>query len=953
MKRGDFGRVRFIEFLLVVLVLVSLYVVAYNNNGSTIEDSAIIDCSPSGNTNLTNSVINHSTVECSNITASTLFYSNVRNAVLDNMEVNFAVVNQDTLVSGQIKYGGYSYYGPFSIEDIYAGVKPFATGSLATNATVVKQGAGLMITYIVNKVGYTVTLDASDLDSSSGSLSMIDTGASPDVLAGDGVYTAVIAVDQSGTSTETISASVNDGLGNSWNVNTTVNLDNSAPSGSMYVSDIDENKNSTITNSRSVMLHLNYSDNIGISKCRYGNSQLAVEEAELESCLKTRPWFLPAMNGIKTVYYQVYDQAGNVFNTNDSVQLNITEVPAPTVVDDGSYWGYTNRLHAYWYQTGGIDDSEATYEVRIYNSSTKDDTTNITKWIYTEDKEITVSNLNLVNGRTYYIGVVAYSGSVAGESYSDGITIDTTPPAEVTLNCDVPDSTWTSNASTTFNFSSSDAQSDIQGFSYSISSSPSLDPDDIVDVFTNPGQVVYLDLDDGIYYFKVKAKSNASLWTSIKNFTLYVDKTQPTIPQMQNPEITGAGTVYFNWTAAYDSVSGINVYNIIISNSSDFSNVVVNTTTSNLYYAHSTSVEQTYYAKVRAQNMAGLWGLFSDQYGQAFDATPPGFVFITPQDYSLFEDVFLKVSTSEDAVCRYRNSTATGKYRNFYYTGEKMHEQKLKLNHGTTYQYIISCTDAVGNENSSTITFTVDTRMRPSSLTFTSSTLAAFMRSRATAEFTLASGSAGISNADMASFKLKIGSSYQEDYAILDKGSGKYELIFSVPDLTPSTSARMQLEYGSLKSNYVTLSLNPLYLRMIANGFTDVNEETRMTYAAEDAYTIGLTTDSKAYILNSSTTELILDNNANDGFGYIFFGKANNTDFIERQKLLDRQVFGRLIKPSFGYSTGDKYKNHIILTYDGIVLYGRDTSPRGRYSFLVKNLGLTDNNKINISVRVV
>jgi hypothetical protein len=446
----------FVVILFISIICLFPNVTSLTESGSYYEDSVLLDCSSGEDTNLTNSIINHSTVECSEIDTSNVFYSTVRDSGITNMDLNFANVIDNILVSGQIKYGAYTYYGPFRLADIYLGVKPFAIGSLSTNSTAVNNGASVLLTYVTGELGYTVTVDASGIASGQTAVTMRDDGVSPDVVAADGVYTGGVTVDQVGTSTQTLTADVNDNRGNTWQATNDILLDNTFPVINIYVSDTNENKDSADTDSRFVMLYLNYSDNDEVAYCRYGNSAPLLAAAEYEVCSANKPWYLTALNGDKTVHYEVVDIAGNAATDTDSIYLNLTSIPEPTILDDGTYWGYSDRLNARWYAPAGVDDSEATYEVRVYNSSTKNDSTAITGWIYTEDNDIEITGLSLQNGETYYIGLISYSGSVSDEVFTDGITIDTTAPSSLVLNSNVASATWTESSNIVFNFSSSD-----------------------------------------------------------------------------------------------------------------------------------------------------------------------------------------------------------------------------------------------------------------------------------------------------------------------------------------------------------------------------------------------------------------------------------------------------------------------------------------------------------------
>ncbi len=916
---------------------------------SVVSDSTLYNCSGGKETNLNDSIVNHSMVECSNVTNSILFYTTARNSDLFDIEANFAEIEGDMLVSGQIKYGGYTYYGPFSIDDIYSGVEPFATGSLSTNASSVRQGSSLLVTYLSSFPGYSVSLDASGIASGENSMVMRDDGTNGDVASGDGIYTAIVDADRAGTSSEILNATVDDNKGNSWTVAKIIQLDNTLPSAEIYISDANRNDNTTETDSRSVVLHLTYSDDDAVFGCKYANNLSMLSSREIEPCQKTRTWLLEALNEDKTVFYQVIDKAGNSRIVNDTIRLNMLTISSPSVVDDGDYWGFSDKLHASWYHSAGVDDSEASYRLRIYNSSAKDDTTNITNWIYTEKKDLTVTGLSLQSGITYYIGVKTYSGTISSESYSDGITIDLTPPSEIyNFSSNAPLGNWTGADTITFNFSSHDPESGIAGFSYVMSHSTSLLPDTIIETNDNPGSAVFTSLEDGIYTFRIKAKSGASTWTGIYNYTAMIDQTPPSIPILSNPEVNATGSIRFEWSASSDTVSGIELYHIQVSRNSNFTDLVVNSTTTNLYSTYSSSNKTTYYARVRAKNNAGLWSLFSDQLGKEFDYSPPRIIYITPRDYAIREDIFLRLRTDETAYCKYRNNSADSGYQDFFFTGSIMHEQKLDLDPGS-YSYVIECRDSSGNSNTTTISFEVNADLDASSLQFASSEIESFEGERKTLNFTLMSGSSGLSSALPADFTVTIDDRKLPDFAIIDKGSGNYELSFIMPDIDDSQVA-LELEFDSLTSDPVTITSKPLYLTIIAGINDTKNQLTRITYYSTDDFSLGLATDVSDFRINGTTETLELNADAYQGYAYIFFTSPDYSDFDDVEKELDRKKFLDKINPTFGSGFGSKYTSNIILRYSGIIIAGEDYSPGGKHSFKIVNNGVTHENKINVSV---
>jgi len=85
----------------------------------------------------------------------------------------------------------------------------------------------------------------------------------------DAVYTGSFIVNMKGDGSKTLIANVTDELGNSFYPNTTVILDNTAPTASIVINDGDN-----FTTSRDVWLTLTFDDANGVKECRYGNFEV-------------------------------------------------------------------------------------------------------------------------------------------------------------------------------------------------------------------------------------------------------------------------------------------------------------------------------------------------------------------------------------------------------------------------------------------------------------------------------------------------------------------------------------------------------------------------------------------------------------------------------------------------------------------------------------------------------
>jgi len=146
-----------------------------------------------------------------------------------------------------------------------------------------------------------------------------DNGTSPDLVKNDAIYAENHAMSTDNNQSDgniTLIANVSDNLGNDWDLITNVTLDNTAPNASLNINDNDGS-----TTSRIVTLTITFNDTIGVQDCRIANNDRDYDN--WESCVTTKTWNLPANNGIKTVYVQVRDLAGNVNETSDDITLSV------------------------------------------------------------------------------------------------------------------------------------------------------------------------------------------------------------------------------------------------------------------------------------------------------------------------------------------------------------------------------------------------------------------------------------------------------------------------------------------------------------------------------------------------------------------------------------------------------------------------------------------------------
>jgi hypothetical protein len=115
---------------------------------------------------------------------------------------------------------------------------------------------------------------------------------------------------------------------------------------------------------------------------------------------------------------------------SDGVLIDRT-APAPvaTVTDDGPLTASTTTLHATWTPSSDTESGIAAYEYLIRQDSTAGPVIVNYTSVGTAT-QVTRIGLALIGGKRYYIGVRAKNGAglFSATRYSDGITVDTTPP---------------------------------------------------------------------------------------------------------------------------------------------------------------------------------------------------------------------------------------------------------------------------------------------------------------------------------------------------------------------------------------------------------------------------------------------------------------------------------------------------------------------------------------------
>jgi Tol biopolymer transport system component len=222
----------------------------------------------------------------------------------------------------------------------------------------------------------TLTLAASDAESGAGEMRFSNnnvTWSDWQVYATSAAWTLT-----SGDGIKTVYYQVKDNAGlKSPIYSDTITLDTSVPIGSVSINEGDE-----FTTSTSVILSLTYEDGIsGVDQVRFSNDGVWDTE-DWEAPTTTKAWTLTSEDGIKSVYYQIKDNAGLGSTTySDTITLNPTlsasltptsksvatgAAATFTVTGSGGTPPYTYQ----WYENGNIMNGQTSTQLTVTKTAT-------------------------------------------------------------------------------------------------------------------------------------------------------------------------------------------------------------------------------------------------------------------------------------------------------------------------------------------------------------------------------------------------------------------------------------------------------------------------------------------------------------------------------------------------------------------------------------------------------
>jgi hypothetical protein len=165
--------------------------------------------------------------------------------------------------------------------------------------------------------------------------------------------------------TKTVTAQFRDDDGKTSKSTTdTIVLDTKDPHGTIRINDGDSS-----TTNYQVTLSLTYTDErSGVSKVRYTNNEEWNSEP-WEDAVREKTWDLEhESEGKKTVHYQVKDNAGNVFETSDSINLEIPNNPPTMSAISGPTSGYRGVTYTWSATALDPDGDPITYEWYVHDT---------------------------------------------------------------------------------------------------------------------------------------------------------------------------------------------------------------------------------------------------------------------------------------------------------------------------------------------------------------------------------------------------------------------------------------------------------------------------------------------------------------------------------------------------------------------------------------------------------
>ncbi|MEJ2249205.1 MAG: hypothetical protein P8Y97_06035, partial [Candidatus Lokiarchaeota archaeon] len=288
----------------------------------------------------------------------------------------------------------------------------------------------------------------------------------------------------SGDGTKTVYYEIRDNAGLIFQSVDTINLDTTEPIGSVIISN-----NNIWSTSTNVILTLTYNDiTSGVSEVRYSNDGTSWTNWEDPS--SSRTWTLASGDGLKTVYFEIRDIAGLIFQCTDTIVLDTTGPTGSIIINDNDIWTTTtNVILALTYN----DTTSGVNKVRYSNDglSWTDwiDPTGTKMWLLTSGDGL----------KTVYYEIRDNVGFIT--QYFDTIGLDTlNPTGSIIIN---QGDAWTVSENITLTLTFNDATSGVDqvrysndGISWTNWEDPTITKLWVLSAGDGPSKTVYYELKD-------------------------------------------------------------------------------------------------------------------------------------------------------------------------------------------------------------------------------------------------------------------------------------------------------------------------------------------------------------------------------------------------------------------------------------------------------------------------
>jgi len=359
-------------------------------------------------------------------------------------------------------------------------------------------------------------------------------------------------------------------------------------------------------------------------------------------------------------------------STSNPVTIDVTGPSGKpgTPTDEGVYSTTTTLVFQWTLGTVSDPESGLSGEYLLQVGTHTDLSQQQDGWKFNGKLSVTSCTVyNCLHSYTYYARVAAYNNAGLLSDFSDqsdGITVDLTAPG--TPGQVFPLSHhYSSSTSITFewNAGSGDPESGIDY--YGVQAGTATSEPEIWGVLNTTTSATFTTINNceqaTTYYARVRSKNGAGVYGSwlgpSGDYSITIDTTPPdgAPSKPQGTYYAGLNLIMFSWTigTAADDVSDIAGYRLEVDSDTSFTepysySVTMDGKDSTTKYVPGLSENITYYARVKAKNGSGLYGVYSSTSDGVFtDATPP-------TDFTLS---LLNMQLRSDTSTYYTTSTTT------------------------------------------------------------------------------------------------------------------------------------------------------------------------------------------------------------------------------------------------------------------------------------------------------